>query len=177
MELVRFVTITLAMGTYVHPWTAAAFVSVELVVRELALEEKRSADPDKTPSSDELAKIMRAFVAREPRIGLLGKTFPGIKAQIYFEDRHSKKVRFDTSVEFGSTYDVMLFFSLRLDETLTKVIEYKCLMFGAYYLPPNATNVSQSSPFVTFPFAELEEFCKNPEAYAEEHVGNALKKS
>ena len=168
----RFV-LYLALGTAL---ATSVFASDSAVTQILVPAPQKKSDPSKVPSNEEMNKIMRAFVEREPRITLFGHAFAGTKAEIYFEDRKTRTVRFDTSVEFGDTYDVMLFFSLRLDESLSKVVEYKCLAFGAYFLPPNATNINQSSSFIKFPFEEFDDFCKDPKTYTEEHVRNALKK-
>jgi hypothetical protein len=126
--------------------------------------------PDSLPSGAEMAKIMRAFVDREPRITLLGGTFQGSNAEIYYENRGNRTVRFDTVITFGDTYYIVLFFRIKLDESLSTVLDYKCLEFGATYLPPAATHVSQAYAFKKFPLDDLESLCKSPSEYLDEQI-------
>jgi hypothetical protein len=160
-------------------FVAAASLSAadQPVAQRIAPAPQKKVPEGKIPTQEEMAKIMQAFVAREPRIAQFGGAFPNTKAEIYFEDRKSRKVRFDTSVEVdGGTYIVMLIFEMQLDQELAAVTDHKCLLFGAQYVPPNITNVSQVGALTKFPFGDLEAFCKAPLDYLKNHVPTEKKK-
>jgi hypothetical protein len=151
---------------------SAVAVAAGQQVTQRIITAPQKIDPEgKVPTEEEMAKIMRAFVTCEPRITQFGDAFPNTKAVIYFEDRKTKKVRFDTSIEVdGGTYVVMLFFGLQLDQEMASVMVHKCLLFGAQYIPPDITNVSQVGPLIKFPAEDLEVFCKAPLDYLKKHV-------
>ena len=129
------------------------------------------AAADKVPTREEMTKIMHAFREQEPLFLEFGRAFPGTKAQFEFQDRKARRVMISTSAETSDgRYVVMLFYTVRMNETLSGILEHQCVLFGAHYSPPNMTHISQVGPLIKFPAEDLAAFCRAPEEYLRKYV-------
>lgn len=118
-------------------------------------------------TDEEQRRVLQLFAEHEPKFPQFGTVFPNASLRIFREvypPEEAGRIRIDANVKFEETMHIALWFSIKFNTELTKVIESRCIVFQIIDMH-DAIKPGIVEPRFKLTLDDMDEFCSNPIIY------------